>query len=102
MHSQQEQSPTQLTSHFPNDIQTAIPWKKVNERRITTGSDNAPVQRAKQTRGSKSVIHNFDLISCFSSPFFFLRAADIKLSSHCLTNKNNNQMKHEMPSFKFC
>lgn len=68
---------------FPIYIQMHF-HSKMFERKITTGSDKAPVQRAKQTRGWELVRPSLELRSCLSSPLFFHKAADTMLSNHCI------------------
>lgn len=58
------------------------------DKRVTTGSENAPVQRAKQASGSDLGRPKFELISCFSSPDFFLKAVERIDSSHCNLKKS--------------
>lgn len=64
-----------------NNNQIILPSKR--EVEVTTGSENAPVQRAKQTSGWENGRPNFELINCLSSPDFFLNAVERMVSSHC-------------------
>lgn len=52
------------------------------------GSETAPVQRAKQTRGWNCWRENFELMSCLSSPDLFHNAVDRMVSNHCSWKKN--------------
>lgn len=60
-------------------------------KEVTTGSEKAPVQRAKQTRGWGFERPNLELISCLSSPDFFLKAVERMVSSHCNLYKANKR-----------
>lgn len=53
------------------------------KQELTTGSEKAPVQRAKQIRGWEFGRPNFALRICLSSQDFFLKAAERMVSSHC-------------------
>lgn len=60
------------------------------------GSETAPVQRVKHTRGWEFRSPNFELMYCLSSPDFFLKAVDRIVSSHYNRCKNTQMINYSL------